>query len=166
MSKEFVSKMCAYKCSLEDLLEQYTALRPSERAAAAMLPLIECWEKLEAIGERMHRESGLLDEDLQEWLDGMHNADGSKGPHWTEAQTTAVGESVGISWDKLSPKCWHVAMNAMYSDYMPVAEKVKATGPEFYAELAKAFLMDKDGGGPQEKLAGYYHGVVKPASAK
>ena len=25
----------------------------------------------------------------------------------------------------------------------------------------KAFLMDKDAGGPEEKMAGYYYGVVK-----
>ena len=30
-----------------------------------------------------------------------------------------------------------------------------------YADLAKAFLFDKDGPGPKEKLAAYYHGIVK-----
>ena len=32
---------------------------------------------------------------------------------------------------------------------------------EFFAELAQAFLFDKDGPGPKEKLAAYYHGIVK-----
>ena len=32
---------------------------------------------------------------------------------------------------------------------------------KFYADLAKAFLMDKDAGGAEAKMAGYYHGVVK-----
>ena len=31
---------------------------------------------------------------------------------------------------------------------------------EFFAELAQAFLFDKDGPGPKEKLAAYYHGIV------
>ena len=32
---------------------------------------------------------------------------------------------------------------------------------EFFAELAQAFLFDKDGPGPKAKLAAYYHGIVK-----
>ncbi len=32
---------------------------------------------------------------------------------------------------------------------------------EFFAELAQAFLFDKDGPGPKAKLAAYYHGTVK-----
>ena len=51
-------------------------------------------------------------------------------------------------------------MNVMYSDYYGVAAKYGLDRPEFYADLAKAFLMDKDAGGPEEKMAGYYHGVV------
>ena len=52
-------------------------------------------------------------------------------------------------------------MNVMYSDYYGVAAKYGLDRPEFYADLAKAFLMDKDAGGPEEKMAGYYYGVVK-----
>ena len=51
-------------------------------------------------------------------------------------------------------------MNVMYSDYYGVAAKYGLDRPEFYADLAKAFLMDKDAGGPEEKMAGYYHGVA------
>lgn len=161
MGKDYAHKMCAFKCRLEDLIEEYAEMRPSERVAAAMLPLIACWKELDAIGARMRSESVLSDDDLTAWLDGLDNADGTHGAHWTQAQTTAVGDSIGISWDKVTPKCWHVTMNVMYSDYSPVGEKFKQPGPEFYAELAKAFLMDKDGGSPAEKLAGYYYGVVK-----
>jgi hypothetical protein len=32
---------------------------------------------------------------------------------------------------------------------------------EFYAQLAKDFLFDKDGGEPMMKLAEYYHGIVE-----
>ena len=42
-----------------------------------------------------------------------------------------------------------------------VAAKYGLDRPEFYADLAKAFLMDKDAGGAEAKMAGYYHGVVK-----
>lgn len=163
MGKDYASKMCGFKCRLEDLIEEYAEMRPSERVAAAMLPLIACWKELDAIGARMRSESELSDDELTAWLDGMDNADGTHGAHWTQAQTTAVGDSIGIDWGKVSPKCWHVAMNMMYSDYFGTAAKFKQTGPEFFAELAKDFLMDPDGGSPREKLAGYYHGIVKNA---
>ena len=35
-------------------------------------------------------------------------------------------------------------MNVMYSDYYGVAAKYGLDRPEFYADLAKAFLMDLD----------------------
>ena len=42
-----------------------------------------------------------------------------------------------------------------------VAEKYGVSIAEFYADMARAFLMDKDGPGAKEKLAAYYHGIVK-----
>lgn len=33
--------------------------------------------------------------------------------------------------------------------------------PEFYAALAKAFLLDKDGPGPERKLMEYYEHIAK-----
>ena len=52
-------------------------------------------------------------------------------------------------------------MNMMYSDYYPVAVEFGLNRPEFYAALAKAFLVDKDGHGPERKLMKYYEHVVK-----
>ena len=43
MGKDYASKMCGFKCRLEDLIEEYAEMRPSERVAAAMLPLIACY---------------------------------------------------------------------------------------------------------------------------
>ena len=40
------------------------------------------------------------------------------------------------------------------------ADSGRLDRPEFYADLAKAFLMDKDSGGEEAKMAGYYHVVV------
>ena len=53
-------------------------------------------------------------------------------------------------------------MNMMYSDYSGVAEKYGVSIAEFYADMARAFLMDKDGPGAKEKLGAYYHGIVNP----
>ncbi len=52
-------------------------------------------------------------------------------------------------------------MNMMYSDYYPVAVEVGLNRQEFYADPAKAFLLDKDGLGPERKLMAYYEHIAK-----
>ena len=91
----------------------------------------------------------------------MQNADGTTGPHWTMEQTTAVAESMGIQPNELQRWAWGVTMNMMYSDYYPVAVEFGLNRPEFYAALAKAFLCDKDGPGPEHKLMAYYENIAK-----
>ena len=96
-------------------------------------------------------------EDAEKWVSHMENEDGTTGPHWSTGQTDAVANVAGVH----EKSCvWWAAMNMMYSDYYSVAAKYGLDRPEFYADLAKAFLMDKDAGGAEEKMAGYYHGVV------
>lgn len=164
MGKDYAEKICSFKCGLEELIAEYAQLKPSERVAAAMIPLIECWENIDRIGHRMRQEAGLSDDNLTAWLHKMRNVDGTHGAHWTDAQTKAVGDSIGINWQSVTPKEWNLAMNMMYSDYWAVGEKYKQTSPEFYAELAKAFLFDPDAGTATAKLAGYYHGIVAPST--
>lgn len=86
----------------------------------------------------------------------MVNEDGSKGAHWNMEQTKQVMEQRGIQTD---PVEFYVAMNMMYSDYYPVAKKLNVNSVDFYAELARAFLEDKDAG--KDKLAKYFSYVVK-----
>ena len=96
-------------------------------------------------------------EDAEKWVSHMENEDGTTGAHWSMGQTDAVANVAGVHVDKLT---FWACLNMMYSDYYSVAAKYGLDRPEFYADLAKAFLMDKDAGGPEEKMAGYYHGVV------
>ena len=86
----------------------------------------------------------------------MVNEDGSKGAHWNMDQTKQVMEQRGIQCD---PVEFYIAMNMMYSDYYPVAKKLNVNSVEFYADMAKAFLDDKDAG--NDKLAKYFAYVVK-----
>lgn len=56
----------------------------------------------------------------------------------------------------------YLAMNMVYSDYCKVAKKYGVDTPEFYADMAKAFLRDKDfDGKPEEKLYLYYKSIVE-----
>ena len=100
-------------------------------------------------------------ETAMHWAERMKNADGSTGPHWTMEQTTAVAESMGIQAPVVPRWAWGVTMNMMYSDYYPVAVEFGLNRPEFYAALAKAFLLDKDGPGPERKLMEYYEHIAK-----
>lgn len=102
---------------------------------------------------------GFTEADARRWTERMENDDGSTGPHWTLEQTTAVANSIGVHVD---PWIWFAAMNMMYSDYWESATRYGVDRPEYYADLAKEFLFDKDAGGPEAKIAGYYHGIVEP----
>ena len=117
------------------------------------------------LGDDHFRESAKMMEftegDAKEWTANMQNADGTTGPHWTMEQTTAVAESMGIQAPVVPRWAWGVAMNMMYSDYYPVAVEFGLNRPEFYAALAKAFQLDKDGPGPEQKLMAYYEHIAK-----
>ena len=116
------------------------------------------------LGDDHFRESAKMMEftegDAKEWTANMQNADGTPGPHWTMEQTSAVADASGIPHD-IPRWAWGVTMNMMYSDYYPVAVEFGLNRPEFYAALAKAFLLDKDGPGPERKLMAYYEHIAK-----
>lgn len=97
----------------------------------------------------------LTREQAAAWVSSMENADGTHGGHWPMEQTEAVRKKNCIECD---PFMFYAAMNMMYSDYCKAAEKFNATGADFYAYMAKAFLDDKDAA--TNKLARYYHCVV------
>ena len=99
----------------------------------------------------------LTDEEVKDWASRMENQDDTKGPHWTMGQAEAVAKAMGVH---VRPELWWLALNAMYSDHFKSASKNGLDRTEYYAGLAEEFLMDKDAGGPEEKMAGYYHSVV------
>ena len=89
----------------------------------------------------------------------MENSDGTTGAQWTMDETSAMAKSMGV----YLPACiWFAAVNMMRSDYCMVARKHGVDKPEFYADMAQAFLLDKDAGEPEEKISAYYHCVAKP----
>ena len=116
---------------------------------------------LHKLGGDHFRESTKMieftEDDAKEWTARMENTDGTTGPHWPMAQTTAVMVSRGYHYD---PAVWYAAMNMVYSDYFSVAKKHGVNTVEFYADMAEAFLDDKDAGGPEEKISAYYHCIA------
>ena len=93
----------------------------------------------------------------QAWTKKMKNADGTQGPHWTLEQAKQIMAQRKIGLDPI--QFW-VTLNMIYSDYSPVAKKHGLGGSlDFYADLAKAFLDDKDA--KPNKLARYYENIVQ-----
>ncbi len=105
------------------------------------------------------RRSGGITFDLEtakEWTEGMQNEDGSRGPHWTRDQTDQVLAQKGYDCD---PTEFFAILNNVYSDYSAVAKKHGVNNIDFYVDLAKAWLCDKDA--VKNKAAAYFEYVVK-----
>lgn len=151
-------KIKAYKAKLCEALEACMAEPVSSRSVGSCTMLMDALCKADKITMEPEA-STFTEDDARRWTEHMENDDGSMGAHWTLEQTTAVANSIGVHVD---PWIWFAALNMEYSDNSDVAQKYGLDRPEYYADLAKAFLFDEDGGGPEAKIAGYYHGIVEP----
>lgn len=99
----------------------------------------------------------LTKEVADEWMMGLQNEDGTKGPHWTFDQVKQVMAQKGIQADPIE---FYVSLNAMYSDYCKVFRKYGVGEKlDFYIDMAKAFIEDKDA--EKGKVASYYENIVK-----
>lgn len=150
-------KIKAYKAKLCEALEACMAEPVCSRSVGSCTMLMDALCKADKITMEPEA-STFTEDDARRWTEHMENDDGSMGAHWTLEQTTAVANSIGVHVD---PWIWFAALNMEYSDNFEVAQKYGLDRPEYYADLAKAFLFDKDGGGPEAKIAGYYHGIVE-----
>lgn len=147
-----LSELKAYREHLDEVLE-------GTLQCAINGSTMECIEEMLkhrcCIQERIDG-SCLSKDDATEWVNAMMNEDGTKGPHWSLEETRSFKRSSDVS-----DYVWDTAMNMMYSDYYKVAEKYGVNRPDFYADLAEAFLNDKDAGDGETKLARYYYGIVE-----
>lgn len=99
----------------------------------------------------------LSKEDMKEWEKKLVNDDGSHGAHFDKEQIDQVARSIGIEPKEFGDGVLCMTVNMMYSDYCGVAKKFGVDRLEYYIELAKGFLKDKDfDGDGAEKLFLYY----------
>lgn len=100
--------------------------------------------------------------DIETWKSMMRNEDGTRGEHFRAEQVKYACQQTGIDCEEFGDDIFCLAMNMVYSDYCKVAKKYGVDTPEFYADMAKAFLRDKDfDGKPEEKLYLYYKSIVE-----
>lgn len=149
-----------FREKLKKEIHEYMDMQISSRNVTAITDMIACLSALDVFEGAKDAEHFDMST-AQKWVDGMKNDDGTHGAHWTIEQTTAVAESLAIPLDTISEYCWWATMNMMYSDYVNVAIDYKVDVPDFYANLAEAFLFDKDAGSPKQKLGAYYSCIVK-----
>lgn len=101
------------------------------------LPEHEHAHEHSALGDTEASHGELTREEADHWVRSMENADGSTGGYFSMAET-----------DEFKGQCrdidFCVTMNMMKSDYGVVAKKFGVDMPAFYAEMAKAFLHDRD----------------------
>lgn len=116
----------------------------------------EDWDEMDDDGRYKAK---LNDYNPWEWAKDMKNTDGSSGAHWSMEDTETVRKARNINDCK--PEDFWISMNMMYSDYQGVAKKYGIDKPEFYADMARGFLMDKDSKQGREKLEAYYEYIVK-----
>ena len=91
-----------------------------------------------------------------EWVKGLENEDGSRGPHWTMEQTNTVMAQKHVEADPIE---FFLAMNLTYSDLCKEFQKNGINKIDAYVDFAKAFwLCDKD---VPDKLSRYYAYLVQ-----
>lgn len=93
----------------------------------------------------------LTRDEAEEWCDSMKNADGTTGPHWSYDQATQLMTQRNLT---CNPVDFWATLCMMYSDYCKVARAYSADNPNFYADLAAAFLHDEDA--VEDKLVRYW----------
>ena len=105
----------------------------------------------------------MSEKDIEKWSESLVNSDGTKGKHFKKDQIEHIIKQTGIDVRKMGGEhIFCMTMNMMYADYCAAAKRFGVNVPEFYAELAKAFLEDKDfHGEPEEKLWLYYKCIAE-----
>lgn len=100
----------------------------------------------------------LSREEAEEWVESMKSEDGKTGGRWPLHEIKQYAGNFGIQGEEKIIEFFAV-MNALYTDYCKVAKKYGVDKVDFWADLAKAFMNDKDAG--EGKVKKYYECIAK-----
>lgn len=108
-----------------------------------------------ASGEKLSRDKA------EKWVRHMYGDDPrSRGEMWTFEDAKKLAEERGLPTDGQDMIDYYVALNMVYNDYCKVAKEHGVDTEDYYADLAHAWLYDRDGKPPTEKLIAYKKYVV------
>ncbi|MBR3765041.1 MAG: hypothetical protein IKK57_10905 [Clostridia bacterium] len=102
-------------------------------------------------------EERLTAEEAEEWVRGMMSEDGKKGGRWELQDVKKYAGNYGVKPEEVVE--FFAVLNALSTDYGKVAKKFGVDRMEFWAEMAKAFMHDKDAQPGKVKL--YYECIAK-----
>ena len=96
----------------------------------------------------------LTEEIATAWVEDLENTDPEhpKGPKWTREAVKPLALKHGFTTPEKQLEFWAV-MNMMYSDYAETAKKHGVSTLDYYADMAKAWMRDKDA--VEHKTAAY-----------
>lgn len=110
-------------------------------------------------GAGLHSETHLTKAEAMEWVASMKAADGTHGGKWKHlSETVPLADQEGMSTEE-QKIIFHAVINAMYSDYCMVARKHGVDTPSFYADMARAWILDEDANPYKDEL--YYRHIVE-----
>lgn len=92
----------------------------------------------------------------EEWAAALENADGTKGPHFSMEKAKELMTQFSVDCDAI---LFWVVLNAVYSDDVLVAKKHNVNTAEYYVDMAKAWINDKDA--VKDKATAYYTYIVR-----
>lgn len=103
----------------------------------------------------------LTREKAEKWVRSMHSDDPkSHGEMWTYEDAKTLAEERGLPTEGQDMIDFYVALNMVYNDYCKVAKEHGVDTEDYFADLAQAWLYDRDGKPPTEKLMAYKKYVV------
>lgn len=105
--------------------------------------------------EKLTREKG------EKWVKKMKGDDPqARGEMWSYEDAKTFAQERGITPEGQEMVDFYVVLNMVYNDYCKVAKKYGVDTEDYYADLAHAWLYDKDGKPPTEKLMAYHKYVI------
>lgn len=121
-------------------------------------------QKIEAGGTfwmAPHGGEKLTREKAEKWVRSMHGDDPkARGEMWTYEDAKKLAEERGLPTEGQDMIDFYVALNMVYTDYCKVAKEHGVDTEDYYADLAVAWLYDRDAKPPTEKLMAYHKYVV------
>ena len=103
----------------------------------------------------------LTREKAEKWVRSMHGDDPkSRGEMWSYEDAKKLAEERGLPTEGQEMVDFYVVLNMVYTDYCKVAKEHGVDTEDYYADLAEAWLYDRDAKPPTEKLMAYHKYVI------
>lgn len=103
----------------------------------------------------------LTREKAEKWVKSMYGDDPkARGEMWSYQDAKKLAEERGLPTEGQEMVDFYVVLNMVYTDYCKVAKEHGVDTEDYYADLAEAWLYDRDAKPPTEKLMAYHKYVI------